>query len=138
MGDSRETRLIGTALRCYPARWRRRHGDEAAELAALLIGDGVAPRSIALSYLAGAAREWIVPRSSRRLSAVACALLVAACSVGLSAAMAASAMPARASTGSPGGHVHCQPGPASSAMALTPATGHPQAIIWEPGYDRSC
>jgi len=52
-----DARLIGTALRCYPARWRRRHGDEAAELAALLIADGSSPSSIALSYLAGAARE---------------------------------------------------------------------------------
>jgi hypothetical protein len=148
MGDSPETRMIGTVLRCYPARWRRRHGDEAAELAALLLRDGVAPRSIALSYLAGAAREWVVPRSGRRLSAVACALLVAACSVGLSAAMATSAMPARAaspastastaSTASPGGHAHCQVGLASSAMGLTAAMGRPQAIIWEPGHDRSC
>jgi hypothetical protein len=81
--DPRAIRLVGTALRCYPARWRRRHGDEAAELAALLIRDGAAPGSIALSYLAGAAREWVVPRASRRLSMVAAALLAVACSVGL-------------------------------------------------------
>ena len=37
---ARATRLVTTVLRCYPARWRRRHGDEAAELAALLIRDG--------------------------------------------------------------------------------------------------
>jgi hypothetical protein len=51
------TRLVKTALRCYPARWRRRHGDEAAELAALLIRDGSPAASVALSYLAGARRK---------------------------------------------------------------------------------
>jgi len=47
-------RLVEIALRCYPARWRRRHGAEAAELAALLIRDGTPAGSIAWSYLAGA------------------------------------------------------------------------------------
>ena len=61
MDDARASRLVERALRCYPARWRRRHGDEAAELAALLIGDGASAVSIALSYIAGAAREWLTP-----------------------------------------------------------------------------
>jgi hypothetical protein len=56
MDDSRKARLAQAVLRCYPARWRRRHGDEAAELAALLIRDGTPAASIARSYLAGAAR----------------------------------------------------------------------------------
>ena len=68
MDDTRAARLVERALRCYPARWRRRHGDEAAELAALLIRDGAWPGSIALSYLAGAAREWLTPRPGQRLS----------------------------------------------------------------------
>jgi hypothetical protein len=55
MDDPRAARLVKTVLRCYPARWRRRHGDEAAELAALLIGDGTPAVSVAWSYLAGAA-----------------------------------------------------------------------------------
>ena len=54
MDDSRAARLVGAALRCYPARWRRRHGEEAAELASLLIRDGSPAASIAWSYLAGA------------------------------------------------------------------------------------
>ena len=79
MDEPRATRLVETALRCDPARWRRRHGEEAAELAALLIRDGTPAGSIAWSYLVGAAREWLTPHPGRRLSTVACALLVAAC-----------------------------------------------------------
>ena len=61
MDDARATRLVETALRCYPARWRQRHGEEATELAALLMKDGTPAASIALSYLAGAARERLTP-----------------------------------------------------------------------------
>ena len=78
MDDSRTARLVQAALRCYPARWQRRHADEAAELAALLIRDGTPAGSIAWSYLAGAARAWLTPRPGRHLSAVACALLAGA------------------------------------------------------------
>ncbi len=91
-----DARTVKVVLRCYPARWRRRHGDEAAELAALLIEDGTPAGSIALSYLAGAAREWLTPRPGRRLSTAACALLVAAGSLGASAGVLASAAPAKA------------------------------------------
>jgi len=154
MGGPRMTRLVAVALRCYPARWRRRHGDEAAELAALLIRDGAAPCSIAMSYLAGAAREWLVPRPGRRLSTVTCVLLVAACSVGASAGLLASAVPARAaSTGNPGGHAHCLPGSSAHAPGLagqgtgfagqgtggaTPATGRSQVIVWAAGHGQPC
>jgi cell division septation protein DedD len=91
-------RAVQAALRCYPARWRRRHGDEAAELATLLIRDGAPPRSIALSYLAGATRAWLTLRPVRRLSAAACALLAATCLLGVSAGLLASAWPARAAS----------------------------------------
>jgi hypothetical protein len=89
-------RLVGAALRCYPARWRRRHGDEAAELAALLISDGAPAASIALSYLLGAAREWLAPPPGRSLSTVTAALLAAACLLGFSAALIAETVPAKA------------------------------------------
>jgi hypothetical protein len=79
---TREGRLAGAALRCYPARWRRRHGDEAPELAALLIADGIPAASIAWSYLVGAAREWLAARPGRPLSRVAAALLAATCLLG--------------------------------------------------------
>ena len=107
MDNLRATRLVEIVLRCYPARWRRRHGGEAAELAALLIRDGTPAGSIAWSYLLGAARTWLTPRPGRSLSAVAAALLAAACLLGFAAALAAETTPARAastSTQSPSPH----------------------------------
>ena len=128
MNEHRLTRLVGTALRCYPARWRRRHGDEAAELATLLIKDGTPAGSIAMSYLAGAAREWLMPRPSRRLITVACAFAVAACSLAVPAALLASAATARAaSTNHAHGRAHCDP-----------ANGRPQMKTWEAGHGRTC
>ena len=35
MDGPRAARLVETVLRCYPARWQRRHGEEAADLARL-------------------------------------------------------------------------------------------------------
>jgi hypothetical protein len=139
MDDPRAARLVRTALRCYPAGWRRRHGGEAAELAALLIRDGTPVASVALSYVTGAAREWVTPRPGRRLSTVACALLVAASSLGVSAGLLASAAPARAaSTSQARGPAHCRPGPAEPAPGVIPAMSRPQMIIWEAGHGRSC
>jgi hypothetical protein len=139
MDEPRAARLVETVLRCYPARWRRRHGQEAAELAALLMRDGTPAGSIAWSYLAGAAREWLTPRPGRHLTAVACALLVVACSVGVSAGLLASAVPARAaSTSQARGRAHCRPGSPERLPDVTPATGRPQVIIWEAGHGRSC
>jgi hypothetical protein len=139
MDDARATRLVDTALRCYPARWRQRHGQEATELAALLIKDGTPAVSIALSYLAGAARERLTPHPGPRLAAVACALLVVACSVGASAGLLASAPPARAaSTTQARGQSHCQPSSAGPVQGATAAMSRPQMIIWEAGHDRSC
>ena len=137
MDDPRAARLVETVLRCYPARWRRRHGEEAAELAALLIRDGTPAGSVAWSYLAGAVREWLTPRPGRRLSAAACALLVAACSLGVSAGLLASAAPARAASTSQA-RAHCRPGAPERVPGVTPATGRPHVIIWEAGHGRSC
>ncbi|HEX4255280.1 MAG TPA: hypothetical protein VH089_09340 [Streptosporangiaceae bacterium] len=126
-------RLVHTVLRCYPARWRRRHGDEAAELAALLIRDGSPAAAVAGSYLAGAGREWLTPRPGRRVSAVACALLVAAGALGVSTGLLASAGPARAASNSRAS-THCRPSP----PALTPDRGQPQLIIPAASHGRSC
>ena len=132
-------RLVETVLRCYPARWRRRHGEEAAELAALLIRDGTPAVSVAWSYLAGAAREWLTPRPGPRLTAVACALLVAACSLGVSAGLLASAAPARAaSTTQARGRAHCRPGPPEPVPAVISAVSRPRVTMWEAGHGRSC
>ena len=130
-------RLVETALRCYPARWRRRHGEEAAELAALLIRDGTPAVSVAWSYLAGAVRERLTPRPGRRLTAVACALLVAACSLGVPAGLLASAAPARAASTSQA-RAHCQPGSLEPVPGVAPAMSRPQMIIWEAGHGRPC
>ena len=135
MDDSRAARLVQAALRCYPARWQRRHADEAAELAALLIRDGTPAGSIAWSYLAGAARAWLTPRPGRYLSAVACALLAVGCLLGVSAGLLASAGPARAaSTSQPRPHARCRPGSAEPV----PAPGRPPVIIRGAGHGRSC
>src|SRR5262245_40601227 len=48
-------RLVQTALRCYPERWRSRHGGEAAELSSLLMRDGKTARPMAWSDVKGAA-----------------------------------------------------------------------------------
>jgi hypothetical protein len=135
MDGRRATRLVGTVLRCYPARWRRRHGAEAAELAALLIRDGTPAGSVAWSFLAGAARERLTPRPGRRLSTAACALLVAASSAGVSAGLLASTAPARAASTSQGRRpAHCRPGRPEPVAGLTPAI----VIIWDAGHGRSC
>jgi hypothetical protein len=140
MDDSRTARLVQAVLRCYPARWRRRHGEEAAELAALLIRDGTPAGSIACSYLAGAAREWLTPGHGRRLGAVACVLLAGACLTGVSAGLLTSTVPARAASTSqaPRPRPHCRPGSPQLAAGMIPSARLPQAIIEVTGHGRSC
>ncbi|HTR94853.1 MAG TPA: hypothetical protein VMI73_24245 [Trebonia sp.] len=113
--NATQGRLVGAALHCYPVRWRRRHGDEAADLAALLISDGTPAASIAWSYLLGAAREWLAPPPGRSLSAVTAALLAAACLLGFSAALIAETVPARAA-----GTTHPATAPARQKIAPVP------------------
>jgi hypothetical protein len=147
--EAPEGRLVDAALRCYPARWRRRHGEEAAELAALLIADGTPAASIAWSYLAGAAREWLAPRPGRSRSTVAVVLLAAACLLGFSAALVAGTAPAKAAGTAqpPSGPVSpkIKPTPPSAASgsprqftACRPATGRPQLSIQGTARARSC
>lgn len=137
-------RLVTAVLKCYPARWRSRHGDEAAELADLLIRDGTPARAVALSYLGGAARARLTARPSRRVSAAA-ALLVAARSLGapltlLSAGPAAGAAhpvrpasPARASArgrlGTNSERCTARSGRVSGARPAAPRPGVPRAVI---------
>jgi hypothetical protein len=117
-------RAVSLALRCYPRRWRRRHGAEAAELAALLIADGTPARSVACSYLCAAARERLAPQPGHRLAAAAAALLIAAGSLSvplglLSASAPASAASAtRAQVPGPGTRPRC--GLASQAVPPAP------------------
>lgn len=101
MAGSRSMRLVQTSLRCYPQRWRSRHGEEAAELARLLMRDGKPARSIAWSYLKGAASTRLVLQPRRRLGAAVGALLAAACSLGVSLALLSSSAPASAANHGP-------------------------------------
>jgi hypothetical protein len=98
MAGSRPARLVEAALRCYPPRWRSRHGDEAAELATLLMRDGMPVRSIACSYFMGAARARLAPGPRRRLGVAAGTLLVAAASLGVPLALLSSSAPASAAS----------------------------------------
>jgi len=152
---AQEGRLVDAALHCYPARWRRRHGGEAAELAALLIRDGNPAASIAWSYLVGAAREWLTPPPGRSLSTVAAALLAATCLLGFSAALVAETAPAKAagttqspslpipqnskpmppSAGSPHQFTPCRPRQVTDAI---PAAGHSHLSLHETAHARSC
>jgi hypothetical protein len=91
-------RLVESALRCYPPRWRSRHGDEAAEIATLLIQDGTPAWSVAWSYLLGAARTRLVTGPRRRLGAAAGALLLAAGSLAIPLALLSSLAPANAAS----------------------------------------
>ena len=120
-------RLVDAALRCYPPRWRRRHGAEAAELAALLIRDGRPAASIAGSYLLGAARAWLAPRPGRSLSAVAAALLAAACLLGFAAALAAETTPARAASTTQSPSPHPVAPHQVTQCRSTPGTAHDRA-----------
>jgi hypothetical protein len=138
MDNSRAARLVGTALACYPARWRRRHGDEAAELAGLLMRDGIPAGSIACSYLAGAAREWLRPRPGWRLAMVACALLVAASSLGISAGVLAPAPARAASTSGTHARAHCGHGLPEPVPSVIPAADRLRQIIRAAGHGRSC
>ncbi len=154
---ARKGGLVDAALRCYPARWRRRHADEAAELASLLIRDGTPAASIAWSYLLGAAREWLVPRPGRSLSTVAAAVLAAVCLLGFSAALVAETTPARAGTpqppsgpasqqarptprGTASSHQGntCRPVLPGQVTGAVPASGYPQPATHGTAHVRSC
>jgi hypothetical protein len=111
--------LVSAALRCYPAPWRRRHGDEAAELAALLARDGTPAWVIAGSYLRGAAGARL--RLHRRLGAALAALLVAAVSLGISLGLVSAAPSASAARRA--GAQHCQARPAAHGTPQRPAAG---------------
>ncbi len=91
-------RLVESALRCYPRRWRRRHGEEAAEIAVLLIRDGSSAGSVALSYLFGAARARLVLGPRRRIGAAVGVLLLAGGSLGVPLALLSSSAPANAAS----------------------------------------
>jgi hypothetical protein len=102
-------RLVESALRCYPQWWRSRHGDEAAEIAGLLVRDGTPARSVAWSYLMGAARTRLVTGPRRRVGAAVGALLLAAGSLGVPLALLSSPAPANAASVAHSSPAHPRP-----------------------------
>jgi hypothetical protein len=116
-------RLVESALRCYPQRWRSRHGDEAAEIATLLIRDGTPAHSVAWSYLMGAARTRLVIRPRRRLGAAVGALLLAAGSLGVPLALLSSPAPANAAS-------------VTHSRAAHPRPAHPRPAAPRPAAPR--
>jgi hypothetical protein len=96
MRAARAHRAIALALRCYPARWQLRHGDDAKSLASALLDDGVSWWSIVLNFLGGALRERVLRRLSVRAGTVVAALAVGAAAVPL--ALLTSLTPASASS----------------------------------------
>jgi len=129
-------RVVSLALRCYPRRWRRRHGAEAAELAALLIADGVPARSVACSYLCAAARERVTPQPGHRLAAAAAALLIAAGSLGVPLGLLSASAPASAASAthahptSPGARPQCAGPLARPVLAWPPLAHQRSASLW--------
>ena len=95
MRRSRESRIIAVVLRCYPARWRGRHGDEATTLATSLLEDGTPWWSIAGSFLSGAAKERVCRKPSWRVGPALVALVLVI--AGAPVALFASLTPASAS-----------------------------------------
>jgi hypothetical protein len=70
---------------------------------------------------------------------VACALLVAAGSLGVSAGVLASTVPARAAiTNQAYPSVQCRPGPPEPVRGVIAAPGRPRVISWEARHGRSC
>jgi hypothetical protein len=131
------SRLVATALRCYPRPWRRRHGTEAAELAVLLIRDGIPARSIAWNYLQGAARERLIPKRGHRLAAAAAALLAAAGSLGVPLALLSTSAPASAASAvhrpvaRPGARPRCGGRPSQAVPHALPALNHRRlTMLW--------
>jgi hypothetical protein len=92
---SRERRIIAGVLRCYPERWRSRHGDEATEMASALLDDGTPWWSIAGSFLGGVAKERARRKLSVRVGSALVAIAVGIVAVPL--AMFATLTPANAS-----------------------------------------
>ena len=96
MRRSHENRIITAILRCYPARWRSRHGDEATVLASALLEDGTPWWSIAASFLGGAAKERASRKPSLRVGSALAAITVGIAAVPL--ALFVSLTPASASS----------------------------------------
>jgi len=125
---SQESQIIAAVLRCYPARWRSRHGDEATVLASALLEDGTPWWSIARSFLGGAAKERASRKPSLRIGSVLAAITLGIAAVPL--VLFASLTPASAS----GTHVTIvisKPGDAARQLESAFATHHFRIAVVE-------
>jgi hypothetical protein len=84
---SKESRIIAAVLRCYPARWRSRHGDEATVLASALLEDGTPWWFIAGSFLGGVAKERAFRKPSWRIGSALAAITFGIAAVPLFASL---------------------------------------------------
>jgi hypothetical protein len=96
MRPPRDQRAIAVVVRCYPARWRSRHGEEATLLISALLEDGIPWWSIALNFLGGATRERILRKPSLRVGTALAAIMIGVAAVPL--ALLQSLAPASASS----------------------------------------
>jgi hypothetical protein len=96
MRPPRDQRAIAVVVRCYPERWRSRHGEEATLLISALLEDGIPWWSIALSFLGGASRERILRKPSLQVGTTLAAIMIGVAAVPL--ALFASLAPAGASS----------------------------------------
>jgi hypothetical protein len=96
MRPPRDQRAIAVVVRCYPARWRSRHGEEATLLISALLEDGIPWWSIALNFLGGASRERILRKPSLQVGTTLAAIMIGVAAVPL--ALFASLAPAGASS----------------------------------------
>lgn len=90
MSRNRKSRLIDLAIECYPSRWKQRHGQEATEIAAALMQDGIPMRTIAWSYLTGAARSQITMTTTRRFGTTIASAVLVGSLIGVPSTLAAS------------------------------------------------
>ena len=96
MRPSRGRHAIAFAVRCYPARWQVRHGDEAELLAFALLKDGASWWSLFVNLFVGALRERIVRTPSVRVGSALAALAIGAAAIPM--ALLTSLTPASASS----------------------------------------
>lgn len=135
--------MIGLVLRCYPRPWQRRHGAEAAELAALLWQDGVPAWSIVRDFLHGAARERLTFRPGQRVAAAVTVLLAVAGSVGAPLALLSATAPASAASahvshrGHPAVRLRLRPECGAPLGETTPGAG-PASLPAQAGHDQRC
>jgi hypothetical protein len=125
---SQEHRIIAAVLRCYPARWRSRHGDEATVLASALLEDGTPWWSIAGSFLGGAAKERAFRTPGLRVGSALAAITVGIAWIPL--ALVASLTPASASS-TTSTIVISKPGDAARQLESAFATHHVKIEVAE-------